>query len=81
MARKSKRIRTPQEILALPKSAVIQDREGCATFLGEGTESTLLRLEKQGDAPPRVQISTRLYGRTVASWERWIAARTASPSS
>jgi hypothetical protein len=74
----AKRIRTPEEIRALPKTAVIRDPEGCATYLGEGTLATLLRLEKKGDAPPRTQISERLYGRTVGAWEKWIAARTSS---
>jgi hypothetical protein len=81
MSKYAKRVRPPEEIRNLPKTAVIRDLEGCATYLGEGTLATLLRLEKKGDAPPRTQISERLYGRTVGAWEQWIASRTAAPSS
>jgi hypothetical protein len=73
-----RRIRPPEVILKLPKCAVIFDQEACPTYMGIDSTDTLRRLEKKGDAPPRTQLSQRIYGRTVGAWEQWIAARTVS---
>jgi predicted DNA-binding transcriptional regulator AlpA len=58
----------------LPPEAVLTDKQLCE-LVGISLD-TLVRLERQGDAPPRVQLSPRRHGRRLADVRRWLAERT-----
>jgi predicted DNA-binding transcriptional regulator AlpA len=60
----------------LPPEAILTDRE-VAELVGISVD-TLCRLERKGDAPPRVQLSARRHGRRLADVRRWLAERTVS---
>jgi hypothetical protein len=47
----------------LPPEAILTDREVCE-LVGISVD-TLWRLERRGDAPPRVQLSARRHGRRL----------------
>lgn len=61
----------------LPPDAVLTDRQVCE-LLGI-SHDTLWRLERKGDAPPRIQLSARRHGRQLSEVRRWLAARAALP--
>jgi predicted DNA-binding transcriptional regulator AlpA len=69
----------PNLLERLPPEAVLTDRQVCE-LLGI-SQDTLLRLERQGDAPRRVRLSPRRHGRQLADVRRWIAERTAEHDS
>ena len=58
----------------LPPEAVLTDKQVCE--LVGISQDTLWRLERKGDAPPRVQLSARRHGRRLADVRRWLAERT-----
>jgi predicted DNA-binding transcriptional regulator AlpA len=58
----------------LPPEAVLTDKQVCE-LIGISTD-TLWRLERKGDAPPRIQLSPRRHGRRLADVRRWLAERT-----
>jgi len=58
----------------LPPEAILTDKQVCE--LVGISQDTLWRLERKGDAPPRVQLSTRRHGRRLADVRRWLAERT-----
>jgi predicted DNA-binding transcriptional regulator AlpA len=58
----------------LPPEAILTDRE-VSELVGISID-TLWRLERKGDAPPRVQLSARRHGRRLADVRRWLAERT-----
>ena len=62
----------------LPDVAILSDKEA-AEVLGVSLD-TLARMTARGDAPPRVQISMRRFGRPVGSLKAWLAKRSAMPS-
>jgi len=62
------------KIKSLPDCAVITAREFAA--LTGLAPRTVTALEAEGSAPPRVQLSKRRYGFTVASVRAWIKQRT-----
>jgi predicted DNA-binding transcriptional regulator AlpA len=62
----------------LPPEAILTDRE-VSELVGISVD-TLSRLERKGDAPPRVQLSARRHGRRLADVRRWLAERTVRKS-
>ena len=58
----------------LPPEAVLTDKQVCE-LIGISTD-TLWRLERKGDAPPRIQLSPRRHGRRLADVRHWLAERT-----
>jgi predicted DNA-binding transcriptional regulator AlpA len=58
----------------LPPEAVLTDKQVCE--LVGISQDTLWRLERKGDAPPRIQLSARRHGRRLADVRRWLAERT-----
>jgi predicted DNA-binding transcriptional regulator AlpA len=60
-----------------PPEAVLTDKQVCE-LVGISLD-TLWRLERKGDAPPRVQLSPRRHGRRLADVRRWITERTETP--
>ena len=58
----------------LPPEAVLTDKQVCE-LVGISVD-TLWRLERKGDAPPRIQLSARRHGRRLADVRRWLAERT-----
>jgi predicted DNA-binding transcriptional regulator AlpA len=63
-----------EKLKSLPDCAVLNSRE-FADLIGVAPR-TVKELEYQGSAPPRVQLSKRRYGFTVASIREWIKQRT-----
>jgi predicted DNA-binding transcriptional regulator AlpA len=63
-----------EKIKSLPDCAIINSKEFCA--LTGLAPRTLTALEHEGAAPPRVQLSKRRFGFTVASVREWIKQRT-----
>jgi predicted DNA-binding transcriptional regulator AlpA len=62
----------------LPPEAVLTDKQVCE-LVGISVD-TLWRLERKGDAPPRIQLSARRHGRRLADVRRWLAERTVRKS-
>jgi predicted DNA-binding transcriptional regulator AlpA len=58
----------------LPPEAILADKQVCE--LVGISQDTLWRLERKGDAPPRIQLSPRRHGRRLADVRAWIAERT-----
>jgi predicted DNA-binding transcriptional regulator AlpA len=58
----------------LPPEAILTDKQVCE--LTGISRDTFWRLERNGDAPPRVQLSPRRHGRRLADVRRWLAERT-----
>jgi predicted DNA-binding transcriptional regulator AlpA len=65
-------------LLDLPPEAVLTDKQVCE--LVGISQDTLWRLERKGDAPPRIQLSARRHGRRLADVRRWLAERTVKPA-
>lgn len=62
---------------SLPPEAVLTDKQVCE--LVGISEDTLRRLDRQDDAPRRIQLSPRRHGRQLGDVRRWLAARTVAP--
>jgi predicted DNA-binding transcriptional regulator AlpA len=62
----------------LPPEAILTDKQVCELL--QISYDTLWRLEKKGDAPPRIQLSQRRHGRRLADVRRWLAERTVTRS-
>jgi predicted DNA-binding transcriptional regulator AlpA len=62
----------------LPPDAILTDRE-VSELVGISVD-TLWRLERKGDAPPRIQLSARRHGRRLADVRHWLAERTVRKS-
>jgi hypothetical protein len=60
----------PPDLTALPDWAVISDQR--AAKILDLSLDTLLRLDRAGDGPPRVNLSPRRHGRTVGGLRNWI---------
>ena len=65
-----------EKLKSLPDCAILTFKEFAA--LTGLAPRTVKDLEYQGSAPPRVQLSKRRFGYTVASVREWIKQRTVS---
>jgi predicted DNA-binding transcriptional regulator AlpA len=63
-----------EKFKTLPDCACITTKEFAA--LTGLSLRTVTQLEAEGEAPPRVRLSKRRYGYTVASVRQWLKART-----
>jgi predicted DNA-binding transcriptional regulator AlpA len=68
----------PLGLVALPDWAVLTDQQ-TIELLGFSRD-TLGRLDRAGDGPPRVRLSRRRHGRTIAGIREWLQRRTSLPA-
>ena len=69
----------PFDFKALPDWAVLTDQQ-TTQLLGLSLD-TLGRLDRAGDGPPRVRLSTRGYGRPIGGLRMWLQQRFSKPVS